>query len=285
MWVVTLTFGFILAGFGAGFLLQGHLVGFAWVLATLVYWLGILGGEGAEFERAALFATVGLLIAFFSKIGSVETLKHTAFYCLLAYLCVLTGIPLLKVGLRDKPLPFERLRDSFHKSFTRLWARHIYAGCFALTVLCGIWFARYFHFPRGYWIAITALLVMRADPAQSYYRSTQRFLGTALGVLLGDIFIEFHLENSIFLGVIVVCALLIPWALKRNYVAASLLVTLFIVFLLEIAATVHGDLSVPFIRLKATLVGCVLSALGTALARGLILGRERWTRGAAGSAG
>ena len=39
---------------------------------TLVYWLGILGGEGAEFERAALFATVGLLIVFFSKIGSLD---------------------------------------------------------------------------------------------------------------------------------------------------------------------------------------------------------------------
>ncbi len=267
LWVVTLTLLFILCGFSTGFLLHEHQLAFELCLAGLVYWLGILGGDGAELERAILFLVIGLIVAFFSKTISLSVLPGFFFYCLVGYSNVMVTIPLLNLLIKRNPEPFFGLRNSFKKSFTKQREKHIHAASYTLIALLCIWFAQYFQIERGYWIVITVLIVMRADPSQSLYKTSQRLFGTALGVLFCEIAVQIVSEpRAIIIGVMT-CTFILPWALKKNYLLASFFITIFIVFLLELAMGIHGDTHTSFVRLKATLIGSLFSVLGTALSK------------------
>jgi hypothetical protein len=263
LWVVSLTFVFLSSGFAIGFLLKDHAFEFQLGLAVLVYWLGILGGDGAELERGVLFLVISVIIVVSSKSISPTVIPEILSYCLLSYICVMIGIPIVNHLRKRLPGKFAGLRESFQKSLTRKKEKHIHAASYTLATLASLWLAREFQIERGYWIAITVLLVMRADRTQSFYKTLQRLVGTALGVLFCDIIIQLTYEPWLMIFLVAVCTLVIPFYLLRNYLFASFFITIFVVLLLEIAAVHHGDVSTPFIRLQATLMGCALSLAGS----------------------
>ncbi|MEO5968731.1 MAG: FUSC family protein [Bdellovibrionia bacterium] len=266
LWVVTLTFLFVLLGFCTGFLLHDQQVIFQICIVGLVYWLGILGGDGAELERATLFLVVGLIAAFFSKTISLAMIPLFCLYSFIGYFSVMAAMLILKVFLKREPEPFLGLRASFQKSLTKEREKHIHAASYTLMTLSSIWFAQYFHVERGYWIAITVLLVMRADPTLSLYKTSQRLFGTGLGVLFCEI-VQIISDPWVLILGVMACTMTLPWALKKNYLYASFLVTIFIVLLLELAMATHGDTSNSFVRLRATLIGCIFSVIGTAFSK------------------
>jgi uncharacterized membrane protein YccC len=104
---------------------------------------------------------------------------------------------------------------------------------------------------------------MKPNRIQSFYIVLQRLIGTALAVLLVDILIQLIHGSSVLVISIVVCAFLVPWAVKRNYWIVSFFVTIMVVLLIELAATHHGDIHTAFVRLEATLLGCLLSLIGS----------------------
>lgn len=267
VWVTVLTFVLLMGGFVAGFFLRSHPALFQFILAALVYWIGILGGDGAELERGVLFSVIGIVLVYFSAEIPAELIPVILNYCLFAFATMLIGIPLISIVKKRVPDQFAKLRASFHLSLTKQREKHVHAACYTAMTLLSVAVAHALHVERGYWITVTVLLVMRAERTQSIYKTLQRLFGTAFGVLLCDILGQFISSTPVVLGIIIICGFILPWALKRNYLYASFVMTVLIVFLLELSSSKFGDLTVPFLRLQATLIGCILSILGTALSK------------------
>ncbi len=263
LWITTLTFLFLMGGFSCGFLFQDHPIEFQFFIMFFVYWLGILGGDGAEFERAVLFAVIGMIISSSSKSLNLALISHIFIFCLISYFCMMIGIPILQILKHRIPDPFMKIRDSLKKSWSREREKHIHAASYTLAMLSSIWLQKYFEIERGYWVTITVLLVMRADRTQSLYKTAQRLIGTSLAVLFCDIFLPFHFSQEMLIAFVGLCAFFVPWGLKKNYIYASFFVTILVLLLLEMGSLKHGDVTTAFVRLRATLLGCILSVLGS----------------------
>ncbi len=261
--VVSLTFLVLLLGFAAGFFLKDSPITFQMSVGLVVYWLGILGGDGDELERGVLFAVLAMIIAFATKRIQLEVVRPIFSYCLLSLASILVGIPALQLIYDRTPEPYTKIRKSFLKSFQPKIEKHIYATSYTCATLLATWLAIYFQIERGYWISITVLLVMRADRKQSIYKTLQRLIGTACAVLICDLLLPREFYPLILISIIALSAFLVPIGLKNNYLFASFFVTILILLLLEVASIKHGDTTVAFFRLRATLIGCTLSLFAT----------------------
>ena len=60
----------------------------------------------------------------------------------------------------------------------------IYAFQLISAVLITYYISQYLNFPDGYWLPMTALLVLKIDQFDSFQRIKHRFLGTVLGSLV-----------------------------------------------------------------------------------------------------
>lgn len=266
--IVSFTFVALLFGFALGFWAKENLLFFYPLFPVLIYGVGLLGGEGAEAERALLFLVISIVISFSAKPLSPDSLRLLFQYALIAFFTVMIAIPLLLKIRRHTPEPFTGFRNNLKKSMNLVLTKHIHAFSYASAAMFALWFAQYFQMERGYWVIITVLLVMRADRTLSIFTSFQRLLGTAFGVLAFDIILLFHPHPAFLIAWAGACSFLVPLSLKRNYVLASFFITTFVVALLEVGRTQQGayasDVVTPFLRLKATFIGCSISILGTA---------------------
>ncbi len=87
---------------------------------------------------------------------------------------------------------------------------------------------------RGYWIPLTALLVLRPDFSSTFSRGLARMLGTMLGAVLAALVAAFLARSQ---GILVLCdvlALYLAYAiLFANYAIFSVFITMEVVFLLS----------------------------------------------------
>ena len=140
--------------------------------------------------------------------------------------------------LRDSPLPYA----------TRL----------AVVLAVSTVIYRELHFASGYWIPMTALLVMRPGVADTANRAVARTAGTLAGALLAS-FLLLHVHPStVELACLVV---LLTWCcygvLNVNYALFSVFLTSYIVFLLALAQ-MPGAVTARR-RFVCTLIGGVLA--------------------------
>lgn len=105
LWTVSISFLMMLAGFAGGVYLQGRPFEFILVFAAMTYWLGLLGGEGAEFERGALFSLVLLLVSVSSHPLSPESTKMVFTFASVGYLILISGMVSIAFLIKQKPDP------------------------------------------------------------------------------------------------------------------------------------------------------------------------------------
>ena len=278
--VISLTFVLLIAGFAAGVALQADAMAYAIFLSALVYWLGLLGGEGAELERSALYATIGVVIAHSSPLLPVAALPLLFFYSAVGYAALMAGIPSLYFLRRHRLEPYATLGPSLRKSLTWRADKHIHAASYAFIAMVSIGLATHLQIERGYWVTVTVLLIMQPDRTQSLYKTLQRLFGTVAAVLLATLTVDAVNSVAAFALLSTACAFAVPWAGKRNYWMVSFFVTVMVVCLLEIASPRHSDTHLPLVRLQATLLGCALSVLGSGVSKLLdvVMGRGRRER-------
>lgn len=123
-----------------------------------------------------------------------------------------------------------------------------------------------FHLPvnRGYWIPMTAALVLRADFTTTFTRGIARLLGTTLGAVLTTLLIVFLAPSHALLVVIItIAAYLMYSTLFANYAIFSVATTMAVVFLLSFA--VSQTLSLAESRAIDTVIGGLLALLMYAL--------------------
>jgi hypothetical protein len=267
LWVTTVSAFILTVAFALGFYLRGEPIAYAIVVGLISYWIGLLGGEGAELERAILFALIGFITAYTTPGLTADFLQVMGLYAFIAYVCLMVGGPaVFFLGRHKRAETFERLRHSLRRTLTRQYEKHTHAVVFVVTVLFSVWFSRHLEIGHGSWVTVTVLIVLRPDRRMTIYKTLQRFLGTFAGVLAADLVLMSHPALFILIAMMTLCAFVIPWAILRNYGLTSFFITLFVVFILEIA--VHdGGTQMATLRLAATFVGCLLSLAGVGLAR------------------
>jgi uncharacterized membrane protein YccC len=148
----------------------------------------------------------------------------------------------------------------------RQWRRSALPYALRLAVVLAISTEVYrrLHFASGYWIPMTALLVLRPGVlADTVNRAVARTVGTMAGAMLASLFLVYvHPAPAALAGLVVLFTWLAYSTLNVNYALFSVSLTSYIVFLLSLA-NIPGAV-IAWRRTVCTLIGGSL-ALGVRL--------------------
>lgn len=134
----------------------------------------------------------------------------------------------------------------------------------AVTLAVAVLIDRLTGLAHGYWIALTALIVLRQDYATTTVRGLSRIAGTIVGAILATLLVALIRPDTVGLAVLFGATAFIAFVIVRvNYALFSISVTAYVVFLLAFAR--EPVLAVVSARLLGTLIGGGL-ALGAYLA-------------------
>lgn len=129
-----------------------------------------------------------------------------------------------------------------------------YVARLALVLLTSTAIYRYFHVRNGYWIPMTALLVLKPHWGHTLSRGIARMLGTVAGAAIALILAKLLPFPAWVLPTLVVLSAWGCYALQAvNYAAFSVFITLYIVFLFRFGG--FSQTSAAHIRLVNTIVG------------------------------
>ena len=266
--VVTVTFFMLATGFSAGSALH-HLWDpyLYWTaLAVASYWVGLMAGEGAEWERAFLFATLELVVGYHARdLATIEATKIFG-YALVSYAFTIIATGIQVRVLRTPNELGTNWRHSLWTPIASFRTRQVYAITYVLTVLATAASVEAWQLNRGYWAVVTVLFVMKPDRTLSLYRAFQRFVGTAAAVLIAEALMHITRSPLAIIAVIALSAFFIPWAMKRNYWLVCLFVSMIVLLLLDLASLANGNYLVPLLRLRATAIGSIFAVAGVGIA-------------------
>jgi Fusaric acid resistance protein-like len=133
-----------------------------------------------------------------------------------------------------------------------------YAVRLAITVGVSTEIYRHFGFANGYWIPMTALLVLRPGLSDTASRAIARTLGTLLGAILASFALAHLTPSSLTLAVLILFFAWLAYSLNSvNYGLFVLCLTAYIVCLLALAS-IPGNV-VAYHRAISTVIGGFLA--------------------------
>lgn len=140
-----------------------------------------------------------------------------------------------------------------------------FALCYGIVAAIAFSGATLLVLPRPFWVTATTLVVMKPDHRATVQRTSQRILGTVIGLVLVEVIITSH--NPYFLIAAILLAIpLIPIGNAKNYGLACAAITVVVLVMSDLLTlTQGGDRVLLPIRFYATLIGCALSVTGTAI--------------------
>jgi uncharacterized membrane protein YccC len=116
--------------------------------------------------------------------------------------------------------------------------------------------------PRGYWVTVTAVIILQPYTGVTTLRAVQRVIGTVLGgILTAALGAIFHDIRAILVFSFIFAAVSVA-LLPVNYIAFSVFLTPTFVLLAEASA---GDWHLATVRVINTILGGVLALLGARL--------------------
>jgi hypothetical protein len=259
-WLVLIAAGF---GFGYG-MLSGRAVGFSWVgqqctVMMLVASAFPFAARGAAVRAALVFAgamvqvvcSAALLRLFKELSGNIlafaryvreeeQALRETYRIAMMT----------LRGGsLRDSPVPY----------------------ALRLAVVLGVSTEVYrlSHFASGYWIPMTALLVLRPGLSDTANRAIARTVGTLAGAVLASMFLAYTHPAPVALALFTVAFAWLAYStVNVNYALFSVCLTSYIVMLLSLN-------NVPGSEIARRRAICTVLGGGLALAVRLVVIRHR----------
>lgn len=155
----------------------------------------------------------------------------------------------------DQPPLLETLRASL--TFGSLAMRH--ALRVAIVTAVAVLVTRAFALPHGYWVTITALIILQPYVGATTIKALQRVIGTVLGALLTVGLVAIVQDPRGLLVVIFVFAAVCVAFLRVNYLIYSIFLTPTFVLLAEMSA---GDWHLAQLRALNTLIGGALGLGG-----------------------
>ncbi|RDC66003.1 FUSC family protein [Adhaeribacter pallidiroseus] len=134
-----------------------------------------------------------------------------------------------------------------------------------LMLLTAVSIALFYSFdiPRGYWIALTVMVVLQPDYGTTQQKALQRVTGTTIGAVLSTLLLIQPLPPGIYILLISLFCFLFIYLQQRNYTLAVVFVTIMLVAMFEISGAI--DWHYAAYRLFATSLGGILAILGAFL--------------------
>ncbi len=168
--------------------------------------------------------------------------------------------PDAEIGVENWTIPsLKSLLSTIRKnlSLSRSAFRHALRIMGTLTV--GLTLEHLLHIPRGYWVALTALVVLKADFFSTIGRGLARVLGTAAGVVIGSLLVALSGHQAVWVTLAMVVFAYAMYALLNvNYTLFSAMVSGGIVMLLSFFERIPPFMAMDD-RLQATLFGSALA--------------------------
>lgn len=114
-----------------------------------------------------------------------------------------------------------------------------------------------FQIPRGYWIALTVMVVLQPDYGTTQQKAWQRVTGTFIGGILGTVLLIHTFPAAFFILAVAILSFLYNYYQQRNYTVSVIFLTMMMVALFEIAGPVDWHIAAN--RLLSTVLGVILS--------------------------
>ena len=206
------------AGFGGGMLLSlgpgSSWVGQQWAIVAIVA-SGYPVGLGAALQRSGMILAGGVLQTLF-----------------------MLGVWRLRFPAGESAEdPFEGLRPAIRTLWANLTPRSEtfrYALRQGATLGLAAETARLLDLPNGYWVPMTALLVLKPDFRQTFRRDLERVAGTLAGAALATLLVHFLRLDPLTMGTLIVFFAWLGYTLVNvNYAVYAVFLTAYIVFLLD----------------------------------------------------
>jgi uncharacterized membrane protein YccC len=141
----------------------------------------------------------------------------------------------------------------------------------AIVTATAVLLAGALHLPRGYWVTVTAVIILQPYTGATTLRAVQRVIGTVIGgILTAGLGAVFHDIRAILVFSFIFAAVSVA-LLPINYAAFSVFLTPTFVLLAEASA---GDWHLASIRVFDTVLGGALALLGARL----LWPAPEWTR-------
>ncbi len=152
------------------------------------------------------------------------------------------------------PQRLRELRQSLRDELTLRGDTAEYVARLSLVLLTSTAIYRYFHVRNGYWIPMTALLVLKPQWGHTLSRGIARMLGTVAGAGIALLLARLLPLPTWVLPTLVVMSAFGCYALQAvNYAVFSVFITLYIVFLFRFGG--FSETAAAHIRLVNTVVG------------------------------
>lgn len=192
---------------------------------------------------------IGKLDSYLAVLGATaDALESGRMPQMPAALAVLTVVD-------DRPPPLETLRASL--SLDSIALRH--ALRVAIVTAVAVALSRFLGLHRGYWVTLTAIIILQPYAGATLIRALQRVAGTvAGGVLTAGLVAVVH-DSRALLAIIFLLATACVAYLRVNYLLFSIFLTPTFVLLAEMSA---GDWHLAQLRVVNTLVGGALGLAG-----------------------
>ena len=141
----------------------------------------------------------------------------------------------------------------------------------AIVTAVAVWLAGALHLARGYWVTVTAVIILQPYTGVTTQRAVQRVIGTVLGgILTAGLGALFHDIRAILVLSFIFAAVSVA-LLPVNYTAFAVFLTPTFVLLAEASA---GDWHLATVRVINTLLGGAIALLGARL----LWPAPEWTR-------
>jgi uncharacterized membrane protein YgaE (UPF0421/DUF939 family) len=225
-------------GFGYGMMSKRE-AGFSWVGQQCVVTLLV----ASAFPFSPRDAAVRALLIFVG--GIVQLLMSSVM--LRAFGDLRKHVLALATYVRDEE---QALRRTYLTAVLSLRHRQLrdsvlpYATRLAVVLAISTEIYRQLHFASGYWIPMTALLVLRPGIADTASRAIARTIGTLAGAVLSSIFLVYvHPPPAGLAALVVLFTWLSYSVLNVNYALFSIFLTSYIVFLLSLNNIPGADIA------------------------------------------
>lgn len=133
----------------------------------------------------------------------------------------------------------------------------------AVLMMLGVAIFEYWQIPRGYWLALTIVVVLQPDYGSTRQRAAQRLAGTLVGGIVASLLLWLKLPPAVLLMATATTIFGFSYMLRKNYAVAVFFITLMIVLLTEATGVVTIEFTIS--RLVATAAGGALAMLAALL--------------------
>ncbi len=253
------------------------ILGFAFVACCWAYFCGLLQTLGGGIWWISLQCVIFAIIASNFPVGFGNTVTRTLMVFaggLLQALCIMLFWRLERPSLRDTDntqdaIPFSgaAVKASVH-SFRSHLQRNLSpktrighnALQLAVTVALAAGLSRLLPLHNGYWMPMTAIIVMNTDWRQTFTKGLGRTVGTLAGGGLATLLaVTLHPGPLTMVALVVAFAFLSFLFLRVNYAAYAVFITSYVVFQLASVGIPTAEL-VPA-RILSTILGGALALL------------------------